>query len=115
MALEGYARNLFGVTMFGDLSLVLVKIGPAGTRVAEDSSPDTTVAAAGSGVYNVTFPAGQQGWVLGAELVKTSSDGIYPEVLAFAPTLGTIQLELSDETNLTGSEEIHLAILLARN
>lgn len=111
MARDGYSPNLYGVRKFGDLNLVVVKINTSG-RVAADSSPDTTSAAAGSGVYNVTYPKATRGWVVGAELVKSASDGIYPEVLAFDPTAGTIQLELSDEANLTSTEEIHLTLLL---
>lgn len=113
MALQSYCRNLYAPQQFVDVNLVFVKIGPDGTLTAADSSPDTTVAAAGSGVYNVTFPPGVAGHVLGQPaLVKSSSDGVFVEVLAFSPTAGTIQLELSDEANLSGSEEIHLQLAI---
>ncbi len=107
-----YARNVYAPTKFVDVSFVFIKVGPDGTRVAADSSPETTVTAAGSGVYNITFPKAMAGYVVGAELAKTSSDGIFPENISFAPTSGTASFELSDEANLSGSEEIHITLAL---
>lgn len=116
MALPDYSRNLFGSKQFGDLSLCTVVVGSDGTRTAADSSPETTVTAAGSGVYDITFPKATKGFLLGQPaLVTTNSDGVFVEVKAFDPDAGTCQLELSDEANLSSSETIHLHILLAFN
>lgn len=111
MALEGYARNLYGVSMFGDLSVVVIKINGTG-RIAADSSPDTTVGTPASGAYAVTYPAAQQGWVLGAALVQVAG-ATHAEVTAFAPTLGTLTVDTGSD--LTGNDECHLFLLLARN
>jgi hypothetical protein len=114
MAFEAYARNLYAPVKLGpDLSFVIVTVAADGTRDADNSSPDTTVSAAGSGVYNITFPKAERGFVVGQPaLVTTASDGVFVEVKAFAPTSGTIQLELSDEANLSSSETITLTLLL---
>lgn len=114
MALSDTARNLYSSVQFGDVSFIFVKVNTSG-RIAAESSPNTTVTAAGSGVYNITFEPAQTGWVIGAELAKTASDGIFPENTAFSPTAGTASFELSDETDLTGSEEIHILLVLAKN
>jgi hypothetical protein len=113
MAQEGYTRNLYGNKMLGDISLCVVVVNTDGTRDATRSSPDTTVSAAGSGVYNIVFPKATLGFVVGQPaLVATSSDGVFVEVKAFDADAGTIQLELSDEADLATAEEIHLILAL---
>ena len=115
MAQEGYCKNVHGNKLLGDINLCFVVVNTDGTRDATRSSPDTTVAAAGSGVYNITFPKSQLGVVVGRALVTTVSDGIMVEVKTFSATAGTIQLELSDEADLATSEEIHLTLALCAN
>jgi hypothetical protein len=115
MALPDYARNLFGSKQLGDLSLVSVVVAADGTRDSTLSAPETTVTAAGSGVYDITFPKATKGFVLAANLVTTNSDGVFVEIKAFDADAGTCQLELSDEANLSSSETIHLHLLLAYN
>lgn len=120
MALDSYARTLFGPVQQGDLSLVLIKLGAGSAQaaLADGSSPDVSVATPGGGVYNITFPSGERGMVLG-EPSCVASPGTAPgdkaTITAFSATAGTLSLTKSDTTNLTGAEQIHLVVLLVRN
>lgn len=118
---EGYSKSLGPLipTVFGELDLIFVKLGAGSGQaalVAADSSPDITVATPGSGVYNLTLPKGTRGWVI--DPTPLASPGTAPgdkiTVTAFSATAGTLSLTKSDTTNLTGSEQIHLLVLLSR-
>ena len=113
MAKPDYTKSVYAPVKLGDLSLCVIVVNTDGTRDATRSAPDTTVSAAGSGVYNATFPKATLGFVVGQPaLVATSSDGVFVEVKAFDADAGTIQLELSDEADLATAEEIHLTLAL---
>lgn len=113
MAKPDYTKNVYAPVKLGDLSLCVIVVSPDGTRDATRSAPETTVTAAGSGVYDCTFPKSTLGFVVGQPaLVATASDGVFVEVKAFDADAGTIQLELSDEADLASSEEIHLTLAL---
>lgn len=61
MALTSYARNVFGSTKLGDLSIVVIRatmVAGAAVRDADNSSPDTTIALGGAGQFTGTFPPG---------------------------------------------------------
>lgn len=112
MTLQSYASNLYAPQQFVDVSFVFIVIDADGAIVAAQSSPELTVTAGGSGDYAVTFPPGVTGVVVGATLVATASDGVFVEVTAFDPSAGTATLELSDEADLGGDEQIHAVIAL---
>ncbi len=113
MAKPDYTKSVYAPVKLGDLSLCPIVIDSAGARDATRSAPDTTVSAAGSGVYNCTFPKSTLGFVVGQPaLVATASDGVFCEVKAFDADAGTLQLELSDEADLASSEEIHVTLAL---
>lgn len=113
MALESYCRNLFGSKMLGDLSLVLIKIQDTAI-VAGESSPDCTVTAAGSGVYNLTFPKAERGFVLSTKhLAVGSATAEDAELTAFSATAGTATIDTGSD--LSGGDQCHVAILLGQN
>lgn len=112
MALESVARNLFSAVQFGDVSLVFVKIRNTAI-VAGESSPDTTVAAPGSGVYNLTFPSAQYGWVVSTVIVGAGATDRVAEVVAFSATAGTCQIDTGSD--LGGGDECHMVFALVRN
>jgi hypothetical protein len=61
MAKEGYAQNLYGPKMLGDLNVVVIRAtmtAGAPVRDAAASSPDTTIALGTAGQFTGTFPAG---------------------------------------------------------
>lgn len=105
--------------LFGEMDLIFVKLGTGAGQlalVAADSSPDVTVLTPGAGVYNLSFPNGVRGWVF--DPAPIASPGTAPgdkiTVTAFSATAGTLSLTKSDTTDLTGAEQIHLVIALAR-
>lgn len=114
--LQAYARNLYGPQILGQLSLVLIKLGTGAGQLAllAGSSPEVTVATPGGGVYNLTFPPGVTGFVF--DPCPVASPGTAPgdklTVTAFSASAGTLSLTKSDTTDLTGAEQIHLALLM---
>jgi len=110
MVLSDSARNLYSAVQFGDLTLVLIKIQDT-ARVAVESSPNTTVTAAGSGVYNCTFEPGQVGWVLGTEQVGNGATTT--EVVSFSASAGTLSVDTGSD--LAGGDQCHIALLISKN
>lgn len=111
MALESTARNLYSSILFGDMTAVLIEIVDT-ARVAANSSPDTGVTAAGSGVYDITFPKAQRGWFLSAQVIALGS-AVQVEVVAFDATAGTAQIDTGSD--LGGGDKCHILILLSQN
>lgn len=112
MALAATCRNLFGPQIFVDLSFVLIEI--VNTAIdAADSSPETTVASAGSGVYNITFPKAVTGWVCGAPALIGVAGATAAEVLTFDPTAGTMSIDTGSD--LAGGDRCHIQLLLANH
>jgi|SRR5690606_6439551 len=110
MALASYARNLYGPQKAVDINLVFVKIGASG-RVAADSSPETGVTDNADGTYDVTFPKGVTGFVVGAPAVVGQAGTAAGEVTAFDPTAGTLALDVG-AASLAGTDTCHLVIAL---
>lgn len=110
MALESSCRNLFSAVQFGDVTLLFIKIQNT-SLVAGESSPDVAVTAAGAGVYNITFPSAQFGWVISTEQV--SNGATTTEVVAFSATLGTLQIDTGSD--LSGGDQCHVVLALVRN
>lgn len=118
MALESYARNVFGSKQLGDLSVVQIKIGAGAGQaalIAADSSPDVTVATPGAGAYTVTFPGGQNVLSVGQECVNSGTDKV--SVTALTQTNGrvTCTVTKNDATDCAGAEQIHLTFLVGAN
>jgi hypothetical protein len=111
MAQTDYASNLYGPKTFGDLSCVLIKIRDTAV-VASESSPDVTVTAAGSGVYNLTFPKATVGWFVSAQIIGLGS-AVQAEVVSFSATLGTASIDTGSD--LAGNDECHILIVLGAN
>lgn len=109
MALCDTARNVFGPSFFGDLSLVFIVIENT-ARVASESSPETTVASAGSGVYNLTFPKSTLGWILGPPTLVGVAGATAAEVIAFDADAGTMQIDTGSD--LSGGDRCHVVLVL---
>jgi hypothetical protein len=113
MAFPDYGRTLFAPKGFGDLNVVLIKIQDTAI-VAGESSPECTVTAAGSGVYNLTFPKAQVGWVLSAKhLAVGSATAEDAELTAFSATAGTATVDTGSD--MSGGDQCHVCILLGAN
>ncbi len=122
MALENYARNLFGSKSLGDLSLVVIKatmVAGAPVRDPASSSPDTTIALGTAGQFTGTFPAGVVAIWLNV-LVDRNAEAAGVGQSAHAEGLsaaGTFAFETTSETvdtpvTPTDGSVIHVAILV---
>lgn len=109
MALEGYAPNDYSPRVFGDVNNVYIKIRDTAI-VASESSPDTTVVSAGSGVYNLTFPKSVVGWFISAQIIGLGS-AVQAEVISFSTSLGTASIDTGSD--LAGGDECHVFLHLA--
>lgn len=113
MAQEGYAHNTFGNKMLGDLCIVHIRIGAgagAAALVAAVSSPNCTASNSGAGVYVVTFPTSTSLAVLGREVINRAGN-VEAAISGYVEGTGSMTLTLSDATQLTGTEQIHLTFL----
>lgn len=122
MALEGYARNLYGNKMLGDLSLVCIRATMvAGAPVIDTtcSSPGTTLVLGTAGQFTGTFPAGVCAFWLNAMVDRNAEaagvgQSVHAEGLAPA---GTFAFETTSETvdtpvTPTDGSVIYVAILV---
>jgi hypothetical protein len=109
MALAATGRNLYGPTKFVDISFVFIMIEDD-ARVAAESSPETTVSNAASGVLNLTFPKAVGGFVVGAPALIGVAGATAAEVVAFSPTAGTMQIDTGSD--LSGGDRCHVVLAL---
>jgi hypothetical protein len=109
MALIDTAPNLYGPKFFGDLSLCFIVIENT-ARVAAESSAETGVTSAGSGVYNLTFPKATLGWVLGPPTLIGVAGATAAEVIAFDADAGTMQIDTGSD--LSGGDRCHVVLIL---
>lgn len=118
MALESYARNIFGSKQLGDLSVVQIKIGAGSGQaalIAADSSPEVTVATPGAGVYTITFRGGQSVFCVGQECVNSGTDKISVTALSQTNGVVTFTATKSDGADCAGSEQMHICFLVGSN
>lgn len=122
MALEGYAPNLYGNKMLGDLSVVLIKATMvAGAPVIDTaaSSPGTSIALGTAGQFTGTFPAAVIAHWLNLLVDRNAEaagvgQSVHAEGLAAA---GTFAFETTSETvdtpvTPTDGSVIYIAILV---
>lgn len=104
MALESYARNVFGSRQLGDLSLVLIQavmVSGAPVLTASASSPNVTIALAAPGNFTVTFPNCVSAHLIGAWVsTNGESAGVGQSVHweTLVPSAGTGSFETTSET-----------------
>ena len=124
MALEGYARTLFGQRSLGDLSLVVIQATIAGgsgapTRDTDISSPGTTITRDSAGQYSITFPPGQFFIPLTAETVLAEQAGSAGYLEAFSATSGTASYEFGvtpgTAAEVADNTRLCIAFLVGRN
>lgn len=109
MALPFTCRNLFAAQQFIDVSFVFIEIVDTAV-VAANTSPEVTVTAAGSGVYNLTFPKAERGWLFSAQVIGLGS-AVQVEVVSFDATAGTASIDTGSD--LSGGDKCHILIALS--
>lgn len=104
MALESYARNVYGSRQLGDLSLVLIQavmVAGAAVLTASASSPDVTITLGVTGNFAITFPRCVSAHLIGAWVsTNGESAGVAQSVHweTLVPSLGTGSFETTSET-----------------
>lgn len=117
MALESYARNVYGQVGFGDLSIVNIVITSSG-RDTDRSSPNTTVGSGAAGVYACTMPAGQFQILLGREVRDTGAAGAKTVTVSgysVSNGVASFNITLSGGSNVASTEEVFVTFLVAGN
>jgi len=104
---------LFSPLKMRQLHLVVIVIQDT-ALVPAISSPQVTATSAGGGVYNLTFPKGQNGVPLAATLVGVGAGGgtLAAEFNAFDPVAGTAQIDTGSD--LAGGDRCYVSLLVGR-
>jgi|GEM_PF-6211849 len=125
MALPDYTRNVYSAQKFGDVSVcrIVATIGATGavTRVAAESSPETTISRSTTGQYAITFPKSETAFPFRPVVVLAEGVGSDAYWEALSATAGTGSFETAVNTasdtaaDPADGAKIYIMLLLGAN
>lgn len=125
MGFPDYSRGFFKPKQFGDMNVVVIvaTIGSSGavTRVAAESSPETTITQDTTGQYSITYPKCQTAFPLRPVVILAEGVGSDMYWEALSPTAGTGSLEAAVNTaaataaDPASGAKVYIALLCGQN
>lgn len=108
MALESYARNVFGSKQLGDLSLISFVIQANQSLV----TPGCSISAGTGGAYTCTMPGAPFLLCLSRETINAAAKTVTVTALSTTNGVTTFTLTFSGGSNPATTEEAHVAFLV---
>lgn len=126
MGFPDYSRGFYKPKQFGDMNMVVIVATIAGgsgavTRVAAESSPETTITRDSAGQYSITFPKCQTAFPLRPVLLLAEGVGsdMYWEALSATSGTGTLEAAVNTAAATAAdpadATKIYIALLCGQN